>query len=298
MRLGLAMIVRDERARLPACLGGVVERVDAVSVIDTGSTDGTVAWLREAHGIVAAHQRFDPHVDRYDDLRNAAASRLDTEWILHLDADERLAPDAIDALRARLDGPEQAWMLRWRNHVRGERFDDYKGAVVRRGVPYRGRVHEQVQVALRDAGQRAGWALDLCLEHRPAPERDPQKRAAYDAAMRRGLVEDPAWHRYRWFLGYRAWLDGDAAAAARWLAPVVDAAPDRFPVETLQACAVLAAAEQRLGGAPEPVLRTARALRARWAADFEVAGNPFIDGWLHAAEADAPPPPPPPRFAC
>ncbi len=47
MRIGLCMIVKDEANRIAGALDGVIDLFDQVTVIDTGSTDGTLDILRE-----------------------------------------------------------------------------------------------------------------------------------------------------------------------------------------------------------------------------------------------------------
>ena len=52
--LSLSMIVRDEAERLERCLRSVAGFVDEMVVVDTGSSDGTVA-IAEACGAVVHH---------------------------------------------------------------------------------------------------------------------------------------------------------------------------------------------------------------------------------------------------
>jgi tetratricopeptide (TPR) repeat protein len=96
--LALCMIVRDEEAMLPACLGSVAGVVDEIVVVDTGSTDGTVAIAEAAGARVYAHA----WTDDFAEARNAALSHVTADWALVLDADERLGPGAGAALRAAL----------------------------------------------------------------------------------------------------------------------------------------------------------------------------------------------------
>lgn len=89
-RLALCMIVRDEERMLPGCLESVRNIVDEIVVVDTGSTDGTVAIAQ------AAGARVVPFTwcDDFAAARNAALPHVTADWILVLDADERLAGDA------------------------------------------------------------------------------------------------------------------------------------------------------------------------------------------------------------
>lgn len=60
---------------------------DRVLVLDSGSTDGTVR-IASARGARVVTR---PLTD-FADQRNHAASLADTDWVLHIDADERVTP--------------------------------------------------------------------------------------------------------------------------------------------------------------------------------------------------------------
>ncbi|MFH1465707.1 MAG: glycosyltransferase family 2 protein, partial [Pseudomonadota bacterium] len=100
-RLSLCLIVRDEEALLPGCLASVRGVVDEIVVVDTGSTDATPRIAHEAGAVVIAH----PWTDDFAAARNASLAAARGEWVLVLDADERLAPGAGAALLRALDGP-------------------------------------------------------------------------------------------------------------------------------------------------------------------------------------------------
>lgn len=81
------------------CLASVRGAVDEIVVVDTGSADGSVAIARAAGARV-----FDvPWCDDFAFARNASLAQATGDWVLVLDADERLAPGAADALRAAVD---------------------------------------------------------------------------------------------------------------------------------------------------------------------------------------------------
>ncbi|MBW4468117.1 MAG: tetratricopeptide repeat protein [Pegethrix bostrychoides GSE-TBD4-15B] len=88
MRLSFCMIVKNEAAHLADCLASVSALADELIVLDTGSTDETVAIA----------QRFGARVESFAwthsfaEARNAALHYVTGDWVLVLDADERLVP--------------------------------------------------------------------------------------------------------------------------------------------------------------------------------------------------------------
>ena len=144
----LCMIVRNEERFLAAALRSVAGVVDEICVVDTGSTDTTIAIATSFGARIA-------QIDWRDDFshaRNAALALATRPWILVLDADERLAPASREEVRAlgttRPDGAGR-W-IRCRNLQ-----DDTSeiaistNAIVRifpndPAIRYRGRLHEFV----------------------------------------------------------------------------------------------------------------------------------------------------------
>ncbi|MEZ0539266.1 glycosyltransferase family 2 protein [Fibrella arboris] len=83
--LTILILTLNEEVNLPACLQSVVGWAADVLVLDSGSTDRTVA-LAEAGGAKVFHRPF----DTYAAQRTYAVRQLpiQTEWVLFLDADE------------------------------------------------------------------------------------------------------------------------------------------------------------------------------------------------------------------
>ena len=100
--LSLSMIVRDEAERLAACLRSVQGFVDEMVVVDTGSSDDTVAI---AEGLGATVHRIEWPGD-FAPARNQALQWVSGDWVLVLDADEQLRPEAREPLRQLMEQPE------------------------------------------------------------------------------------------------------------------------------------------------------------------------------------------------
>jgi tetratricopeptide (TPR) repeat protein len=82
----LCVIARDEEALLAECLDSARPYVDKMVVLDTGSTDRTMDIARE-HGAMVAQFTW---CDDFAAAKNAALDLATSDWILFMDADERL----------------------------------------------------------------------------------------------------------------------------------------------------------------------------------------------------------------
>ena len=96
MRVSLCVIARDEAEALGPCIESARPVVDEIVVVDTGSSDETIAVAR-AHG---ANVIEAPWTDDFAAVRNIGLAQASGAWVLTLDADERLSPEAVDSLVA------------------------------------------------------------------------------------------------------------------------------------------------------------------------------------------------------
>ena len=112
--LSLSMIVRDEAERIEDCLRSVQGFVDEMVVVDTGSNDNTAA-LAQAMG---ARVEQIPWPGDFAPARNQALEWVQGDWVLVLDADERLLPEAWAPLRALMAQPD-VLVINLLRHERG-----------------------------------------------------------------------------------------------------------------------------------------------------------------------------------
>jgi len=112
-RLTVVISARNERTVLPACLAALHAQtapVDEVLVVDDGSQDGSVAWLRETYALDAEGRstlQFRSGFRLLAREHQGKARALNAGWrlasgdlIVTLDADTLLDPGAIAAVRA------------------------------------------------------------------------------------------------------------------------------------------------------------------------------------------------------
>ncbi len=96
-RLTVTLITRNEAAHLAAALQSVAWADERV-VIDSGSTDGTLAIAR-AHADRVETRAW----DGYGAQKNYAASLATHDWILSIDADERVSEGLAEQIRQLLE---------------------------------------------------------------------------------------------------------------------------------------------------------------------------------------------------
>ena len=148
-RLSVTIITRNEEAQIAAAIAAV-GWADEILVVDSHSTDRTVA-LAQAAGARVIVRDWPGYVAQ----KNFAAAEAAHDWILSIDADERVTPELASNIRAALEHPTHAayacprltWYLgRW---IKGtDWYPDYQTRLYdRRRARWTGKyVHEAVAV--------------------------------------------------------------------------------------------------------------------------------------------------------
>ncbi len=108
-RLSVIIITKNEAANIEECLDSL-SFCDERIVVDCGSSDSTLLLAKKKGARVAFHEW-----KGYGPQKNYALSLATGEWVLSIDADERVSPELAQAIRAAMekgdaDGYE---ILRW-----------------------------------------------------------------------------------------------------------------------------------------------------------------------------------------
>jgi tetratricopeptide (TPR) repeat protein len=167
-RISLCMIARNEERFLRECLTLAREAVDEIVVVDTGSTDATVA-IAESFGARVLHE---PWQDDFSAPRNTALQAATGDWILVLDADEFVQPGACERIRELVQSADvSGYHLHFQNiYGSGKTLGVMMVRLFRNlpGVEYVGIIHEQVTPSLQRLGGELGLVLasaDVEVEH-------------------------------------------------------------------------------------------------------------------------------------
>jgi glycosyltransferase involved in cell wall biosynthesis len=98
-RLSVILIAKNEAANIRACLESVAWANEIV-VVDSGSTDETVEIAREFTGKVYLH----PDWPGFGPQKNRALGYATGDWVLSIDADERVSPELHAEIDSVLNG--------------------------------------------------------------------------------------------------------------------------------------------------------------------------------------------------
>jgi glycosyltransferase involved in cell wall biosynthesis len=90
------MIVKNEGKHLLDCLNSVKNVVDEIVIVDTGSTDNTLEIARSFNAKIF---QFNWN-DDFSSARNFSLSNCTGDWILYLDADERLDEKSAERIKS------------------------------------------------------------------------------------------------------------------------------------------------------------------------------------------------------
>jgi glycosyltransferase involved in cell wall biosynthesis len=219
-RLSAILITRNEAHNIAGCLRSVAF-ADEVIVVDSGSTDGTVELARS----LGAQVISTPDWPGFGPQKNRALEAATGEWVLSLDADERVTPELERSIRETLAAPaldayeigrHSSYCGQYMNHSGW--YPDRVVRLVRRGTARF--TDDLVHERLLPAGPAGRLRGDLLHDSMPDFESVLDKVDRYSTAgalslMRKGVkgslgksLGHGLWAFIRTYLIRRGFLDG------------------------------------------------------------------------------------------
>lgn len=284
--LSLTVVIntKNEEHNLARCLKSLKSLAEQVLVVDMGSTDRTVKIAKE-FGAKVLH--YEKDYGFADPARNFAFSKVETDWILVLDADEELTPELITFITARVESPtadvyylprKNIFFGQWVEHAGW--WPDHNPRFFRNGyLSWPGRVHGAPEVKGRTEFLPAKEKLAIIHHNYQSIEHFIEKLNRYTSLSAQGLtlneIKAPvssaqALDRFfseflRRYLGQEGWKDGVLGSGVSILQATYELTT-LLKVWELNGCPTTSAD-------PEGGLRRLQALKGEinyWLADHQV----------------------------
>ncbi len=227
--LSICLIVKNEETFLPECLSFAKAVANEIIVVDTGSTDRTIE-IAERHGARIIHHQW---TDHFAEARNISLDAATMDFVLVLDADERLAPGTAEVIRELIDAeaedaPPTVYLPLIENidaEGRGLGADHMPRLWRRRPeLVFTGRIHERVGVGvsnLRLAYEDRFRIIHLGYD--PGVAEAKGKRERNRTLLEMDLAERPDDPVVRYYLAKEHYAAGDDETALEgFLAVVAD----------------------------------------------------------------------------
>ncbi|RCX21044.1 glycosyl transferase family 2 [Anaerobacterium chartisolvens] len=147
MKISLCMIVKDEERYIRQCLESALPLVDEAVIVDTGSTDGTLDILDKSFGDRVRVIRHEWKED-FSEARNKALENATGDWILVLDADEKISFERKELFDIMDKEGDSGLKIPFYNFFSNGMVEFAIGMIRlfkrRPGVCYAGAIHEQL----------------------------------------------------------------------------------------------------------------------------------------------------------
>lgn len=215
--ISLCMIVKNEEDWLAGCLESVKGLVSEIIIVDTGSSDNTKKIAEDAGAKVFEFA----WVDDFAAARNFSISKASGDWILVLDADERLDKKDFEKIRELIKDDKKCYLFAQRHYTNDHRLSNYipcsgeapgwerdyagyfESSLVRLfprsdSLSYVGLIHELVEYSIKPPYQTAHSGIRIHhYGHTPEVLKKKDKRSLYSGLGKAKLSDSAnAWKNY------------------------------------------------------------------------------------------------------
>ena len=164
--LGASIIVKNEQDHLRRCLSSIHHLCDEIVVVDTGSTDNTIAVAHEFGARVLER----PWNDDFAAARNFSLDAITATWVMYIDADEEIVDTNHEMIRSVLRNGEEiaAVGVKLIAHYGWTPYIDYRVWRNKPEIKFRGEIHETTLPDIRNLAVRDQQKLvivDLTIQH-------------------------------------------------------------------------------------------------------------------------------------
>ena len=125
MKLSVTVIVKNEEDRIADCLSSVESIADEIIIFDCGSDDRTIEICRQYTDKI-----FETDWPGFGIQKQRALEQASGDWVLAIDADERLTPELADEISSALqNNPEEvALKTQWAMVLFGKQLNHGRSA--------------------------------------------------------------------------------------------------------------------------------------------------------------------------
>jgi glycosyltransferase involved in cell wall biosynthesis len=221
-RLTAIILTFNEADNIQDCIASL-KFADHILVFDSYSTDKTVELAERAGAQVVQHP-----FENYASQRNAALDEVvgTTEWVLFVDADERVTPELATEIIEKISEPEYAgWRIPRHNYIFGRLtqgagwYPDYQTRLLRIGAARYDPARQVHELVVLDGPEGTISHPLIHYNYRDTTHFTSKQRqyTAYDARVlfEQGIRPKPQnyvlqpWRQFWWrFVTLKGYLDG------------------------------------------------------------------------------------------
>jgi glycosyltransferase involved in cell wall biosynthesis len=163
LSISVCIITKNDENLIEDCIKSVIDFAREIIVVDLGSTDSTVPIVREYTNRIFGH-KFN---NDYSEIRNLFFKWASSDWILYLDAYERITADSRKNLNAQLLNKKNAgYMFRVTEMGQTSETEYFSMRLFRRhkDIRFKWVLHESVTDDVQRLARRDNLGIITCFD--------------------------------------------------------------------------------------------------------------------------------------